>query len=184
MPSRSSGENSCKRYDDDACRYKDRDVSRPLTTAADAEQILDYFNGFHDGFIQHIALHSYDSFVQEGANVTDIVHRLTGRFDARIDIAHYNYQHGTQPAHRVVRCEFKNVKDFYLDLRDVASHEWPIKYVDIRPLRKQNEQGQMTSYFALVFAWSNRQTLCGTPYEDMFLGTSGLSGARHHISYT
>jgi hypothetical protein len=149
MPSPFSGANFYKRLFE-----KDRDVSRYLTTAADAKQILDYFNGFHDGFIRCIALHSYDSFVQEGPKVTDIVHRLTGRFAARIDIAHYNYQHGTQPSHRVVRCEFNNVKDFYLDLRNVTSHEWPIKYVDIRPLRKQNEQGQMTSYFILVFAWS------------------------------
>lgn len=94
-----------------------------------------------------------DSFVQEGPQVTDIVHRLTGRFDARIDIAHYNYQHGTQPYHRVVSCKFNNVRDFYLDLRDVAPHEWPINYVEMRPLTKQNEQRQMASYFTLVFAW-------------------------------
>jgi hypothetical protein len=125
-----------------------------LTTAADAEQILDYFNGFHDGFIQRIALRSHDSFIQQGPNVTDIVHRLSGHFDACIDIAHYNYQHGTQPFHRVVRCKFKNVEDFYLDLRDVTPHEWPIKYVDMCPLSKPNAQGQMISYFTLVFAWS------------------------------
>lgn len=129
-------------------------MSRHLTTAANVEQILDYFNGFHDGFIQQIVLCSHDSFVQEGPNVTDIAHRLTGHFDACIDIAHYNYQHGTQPFHRIVRCEFKNVEDFYFDLRGVSPYEWPIKYVDIRPLHKQNSQGKMTSHFTLVFTWS------------------------------
>lgn len=149
MPSRFSGATFYHRRFE-----KDRNVSRRLTTAADAEQILDYFNGFHDGFIRQIALSSSDYFVQEGPQVTDIAHRLTGRFNARIDIAHYNYQHGTQPAHRVVRCEFNNVKDFCLDLRDVASYEWPIKYVDMRPVLKPNEQGQRVSYFLLVLAWS------------------------------
>jgi hypothetical protein len=129
-------------------------VSLRLTTEIDAKQILDYFNGFHDGFIQYVALHSHDSFVQEGGSVTDIVHRLTGRFDARVDIAHYNYQHGTQPYHRIVRCTFQNIKDFCFDLRDTKSYEWPIKYVDIQPLTIQNEQGQAQSCFTLVFAWS------------------------------
>lgn len=125
-----------------------------LTTEIDARNILDYFNGFHDGFIQEVSLRSYDSFAKEGPEITDIAHHCTGRFDAVIDIAHYNYQSGTQPYHRVVRCQFKHVKDFYVDLRDVKSYEWPIKVVEIQPGQRHNEHGGMESCFSLVFSWS------------------------------
>ena len=125
-----------------------------LRSETDARDILDYFNGFHDGFIKEVSLRSYDSFAKEGPEITDIAHRCTGRFDAVIDTAHYNYQSGTQPYHRVVRCQFKNVKDFYVDLRDVKSYEWPIKVVDIRPGQRHTEHGGMESCFSLVFSWS------------------------------
>ncbi len=124
-----------------------------LKTDIDAKKILDYFNGFHDGFIKELSLRSHDSFEKEGPDVTDIAHHLTRRFDAVIDIAHYNYQSGTQPYTRVVKCRFKNVNDFYVDLRDRKSYEWPIKGVEIRPLQRQNEHSRMESCFSLVFSW-------------------------------
>jgi len=129
-------------------------VTLRLHTETDATNILDHFNGFHDGFIKELSLHSYDFFEREGPEVTDIAHRCTGRFDVVIDIAHYNYQRGTQPHDRVVRCLFRGVKDFYWDLREVKSYESPIKFVDIRPGHRHTEHGGMESCFSLVLSWS------------------------------
>ena len=129
-------------------------MSPTLTSDADANNILDHFNGFHDGFIKEVSLRSQDTFEQHGTEVTDIGHVLTGRFDAMIAIAHYNYGAGTQPYHRIVRCEFTNVKDFLLDLRNVKSEGWPIKVVEIQPGQRENEQGRTEPCFFPAFIWS------------------------------
>ncbi len=104
-----------------------------LKTPADAKRILHHFNGFHDGFIQEIALRSHDSFFREGPEITDIVHGLSGAFDVVVKFAHYNYAADTQPHDRVVRCTFEGVREFHLDLRDLQHHDWPILEVAIEP---------------------------------------------------
>ena len=37
-------------------------MDQKLKTIEDAESILDYFNGFHDGFIKQFTLKSQDEF--------------------------------------------------------------------------------------------------------------------------
>ncbi|MFQ5756991.1 MAG: hypothetical protein ACE5H7_13010 [Acidiferrobacterales bacterium] len=125
-----------------------------LKKESDAGDILDHFNGFHDGFIKALSLRSHDYFEQQGAAVTDIAHALTGHFDVVIDIAHYNYAQGTQPYDRIIRCHFKDVKAFCFDLRDVSSHEWPIKVVEIKLGQRKNDHDQVERCFTLVFSWS------------------------------
>ncbi len=126
---------------------------RRLQTESDALEILDQFNGFHDGFIQQLSLRSHDSFEKHGPGETDITHRLTGNFDAVIQIAHYNYS-GLQPLDRVVKCSFKRVRDFCLDVRELMSYEWNIQYVEIQPSQRKNEQDEVEECFSLVFSWS------------------------------
>ncbi len=125
-----------------------------VRTPEDSQRILDYFNGFHDGFIHKLILRSHDAFHQEGQEVRDIAHQLTGRFDVRIDIAHYNYGRGEQPHDRIVRCFFKNVSDFYLDLRTRKSYEWPIKNVEMNAGTRVGETGSPESCFTLNIVWS------------------------------
>ena len=50
-----------------------------------AERALDYFNGFHDGFMKRILFEPQDR-VDE-----DLSQTCTGVFDVKIDFAHYNY---------------------------------------------------------------------------------------------
>ena len=126
---------------------------RRLQTESDAREILDQFNGFHDGFIKQLSLRSHDSFEKHGPDETDITHRLTGNFDAVIQIAHYNYS-GLQPLDRVVKCYFKRVRDFCLDLREFMSYEWNIRYVEIQPSQRKNENDEVEECFSLVFSWS------------------------------
>jgi hypothetical protein len=125
-----------------------------LKTTEDSAKILDRFNGFHDGFIHKLILRSGDAFQPEGPRGTDIVHQLTGRFDARIDIAHYNYGRGSQPHDRIVRCFFKNVQDFCLDLRSKKSFEWAIKNVEMPVSSRVLESGERETCFSLNIVWS------------------------------
>lgn len=125
-----------------------------LKTEEDCRRIVDHFNGFHDGFIHKLILRSGDTFQQEGTEVTDIVHKLSGHFDVRLDIAHYNYGQGTQPHNRIVRCFFKHVQDFCLDLRARKSYEWPIKNVEMIAETRTSEAGEAESCFLLSIVWS------------------------------
>jgi hypothetical protein len=126
---------------------------RHLRTENDAREILDQFNGFHDGFIKQLSLRSHDSFEKHGPGETEITHRCTGTFDAVIQIAHYNYS-GLQPLDRVIQCSFKGVREFCLDLRELMSYEWNIKSVDIQPAQRKSENHGAEGCFSLVLAWS------------------------------
>ena len=73
---------------------------------------LEYFNGFHDGFMQRIVFESQDQIGK------DLSQSCTGMFDVEIDFAHYNYQQGSEPFHphnQIVRAEFRNVQDILTD---------------------------------------------------------------------
>lgn len=125
-----------------------------LRTPADAERILDHFNGFHDGFLRELRLCSRDAFAQHGPEAWQVEHRLSGRFDAVVDFARYNYGDGPRPLDRIVRGRFRDVSDFLLDLRGVAAHEWPIRSVGIETDARSREGGASEACFALELHWS------------------------------
>ncbi len=80
-----------------------------------AARALDYFNGFHDGFMKRIVFESQDRINE------DLSQSCTGVFDAEIDFAHYNYPDGAEPFHshnHIVRAEFRNVQDIFADFRE------------------------------------------------------------------
>ncbi len=118
-----------------------------MHTAEDGADLVERFNGFHDGFVSSVVLRSHDRFEALGTDVTDIVHRLTGEFDVVLEFAHYNYDDGSQPPNRVVRAMFRDVRDFHLDLREVHATEWPIQGVEL-PVRPGPEVR-----FALTITW-------------------------------
>jgi hypothetical protein len=66
-------------------------VELQITSPISAEEVLNCFNGFHDGFIRELLLVSHDWFEDRG------VQRLTGDFDLTILFAHYNYGQGEPP---------------------------------------------------------------------------------------
>jgi hypothetical protein len=102
-----------------------------VSSVREAQQILERFNHFHDGFIQRLELLSHDRFEQQGRSFTDRAHVCTGMFDVALDIAHYNYGPGDQPANRLIQCRFEDVQSFLLDLRAHQLHDWPITRIDI-----------------------------------------------------
>jgi hypothetical protein len=69
---------------------------RVVASPGEAEAVLDYFNGFHDGFIKRLTLVSHDYFEARGTQV------CSGRLDLELLIAHYNYRDGEPPADQVV----------------------------------------------------------------------------------
>ena len=61
-----------------------------VSSAAEAAKALDYFNGFHDGFMKRINIISSDEIDEDRGQ------SCTGLFEVGIDFAHYNYQDGTR----------------------------------------------------------------------------------------
>lgn len=84
-----------------------------VNSAADGNSVLDYFNGFHDGFIRRIEIVSHDRFEEIGAQTAD------GIYDVTIDFSHYNYRCGEDPFHpidQIVEAGFSDVEDILVDL--------------------------------------------------------------------
>jgi hypothetical protein len=84
-----------------------------VTSEAEATATLDYFNGFHDGFMKRIVIVSRDEMTDDPGQT------CSGVFDVEIDFAHYNYQaHGRplQPHTQIVRGTFEGVQDVALEL--------------------------------------------------------------------
>jgi hypothetical protein len=89
-------------------------ASFELAAVEDAAQILDYFNGFHDGFIQRMVIESQDRINQ------DLSQTCSGVFDVEMEIAHYNYPAAAgafHPYDQIVRARFRGVQDIVCDFR-------------------------------------------------------------------
>jgi hypothetical protein len=108
---------------------------RSLKTIAEAEPILDYFNGFHDGFIKQLVLISHDRFEARGVQTSD--ERLT----LEITFAHYNYQQDTKPTHQLIQARFFEVMNLSLDFSGL-SHKWSVYDVTFFETQRALEDGQ------------------------------------------
>jgi hypothetical protein len=95
---------------------------RPLRTPEEAATILEYFNGFHDGFIKQLSLNSYDYFERRG------VQACSERLDLELVIAHYNYREGEPQADQLVQARFTHVRNLQVDMPGKAA-EWTIMNV-------------------------------------------------------
>ena len=84
-----------------------------VSSEDDGNSALDYFNGFHDGFIHRIEIVSRDRFEKIGSQTAD------GVYDVTIDFPHYNYRNGEEPFHpvdQIVEARFSDVQDIHVDL--------------------------------------------------------------------
>jgi hypothetical protein len=99
-------------------------------SVVEAETALDYFNGFHDGFILELTLRSHDRFQARG------VHEVSGRLDLRILFAHYNYRDGEPPADQLVDAHFLEVRDVAADF-PLWHGEWAIIDLRIEPAMRR-----------------------------------------------
>ena len=143
-----------------------------VTTPADAGSALDYFNGFHDGFVRELALRSHDRFEARG------VHELSGWLDLEIVFAHYNYRSGEPPADQLVRARFTRVSALVADF-PLAQGEWSIDRLEIeagdggglmaRLVQHRLVDGAWTTAEGLRFAFQTAEV------EEVFASGSGES---------
>ena len=91
----------------------DAPVHFEIATLEEATAAVEFFNGFHDGFMKRIEISSRDEITEDlGQTCSDV-------FDVEIHFAHYNYRaHGVplQPHTRIIRAIFEGVQDIALDL--------------------------------------------------------------------
>ena len=97
-------------------------MNRIIATPEDAEAVLDYFNGFHDGFIKRLTLISHDYFEARGVQV------CSGRLDLELALAHYNYRNGEPPANQVIQARFRHVRHLNMNMPGNAA-EWSLANV-------------------------------------------------------
>ena len=100
----------------------------------EAETVLDYFNGFHDGFIKQLTIIAHDRFEARGMQASN--ERLT----LEITFAHYNYQHDTKPVNQLIKATFFEVMNLSLDFSSL-SHEWSVNYVTFFETQRALESG-------------------------------------------
>lgn len=90
-------------------------MRRDVSTVEEARAVLDYFNGFHDGFMKRLTIDSRDEMHEDQSQ------SCTGVFDVEIEFAHYNYADGSRPLHPAsqrVLATFHNVQDLFCDFRE------------------------------------------------------------------
>jgi hypothetical protein len=140
---------------------------RTLKTPEEAAAILEYFNGFHDGFIKQLTLSSYDYFERRG------VQACSGRLDLEVVIAHYNYRDGEPTADQLVHASFTHVRNLQVDMPGKVA-EWTIMNVHfergVRPsdlaeepcfyarlLQNRLDDGRWVHYQALGFSFQEAE---------------------------
>ena len=86
-----------------------------ISSVAEAAKVLDYFNGFHDGFMKRINIISSDEIDKDHGQ------SCSGLFEVEIDFAHYDYPSGDAPFHphnQIVHARFSKVQDIFSDFRE------------------------------------------------------------------
>ncbi len=86
-------------------------ASFDVASVEDATRVVEYFNGFHDGFMKRIVIESRDRMDEDHGQ------SCSGVFDVEIDFAHYNYWDGSEPFHpynQIVHARFSEVQDLCL----------------------------------------------------------------------
>jgi hypothetical protein len=116
-------------------------TKRILRTPEDAAAILEYFNGFHDGFIKRLTLNSYDYFERRG------VQACSGRLDLELVIAHYNYRDGEPPADQLVHARFAHVRQLRADMPGKAA-EWTIMNVHFELGVRRSDLAEEPCFYA------------------------------------
>jgi hypothetical protein len=85
----------------------------------EATAAVEYFNGFHDGFIRRLSLTSHDTFEDRDTHV------ITGLLDLEILFAHSNYREGFPPFDQLVEARFAGVRDLRMNFTGLPA-DWPI----------------------------------------------------------
>lgn len=104
------------------------------TTLNEALALLDYFNGFHDGFIKRLSVLSRDGFETRGEQ------RCAGELGLEIVFAHYNYEDGKRPHNQLVEACFEGAKRLAVEFSG-NSYEWAVDTLTVTEAERRREGG-------------------------------------------
>lgn len=107
-----------------------------ITNLSEAEAALDYFNGFHDGFIKQLALISHDQFEARGVQAGG------GGLTLEITFAHYNYQQDSKPVDQLIKANFFKVMNVAIDFSGLSC-EWSVNHLKFFETHRVLEDGQI-----------------------------------------
>lgn len=122
-------------------------MTRTVTNLEEANAVLEYFNGFHDGFIKTLSVISHDVFEERGVQAS------SARLDLEITFAHYNYQQGERPADQLITARFFEVMDLSIAFSGQL-HEWSVYEVFISETSRALEDGREEACLAAVLLQS------------------------------
>lgn len=109
-----------------------------IKNLSEAEAALDYFNGFHDGFIKQLTLISHDQFEVRGVQASG------GGLTLEITFAHYNYQQDSKPVDQLIRASFFKVMNVAIDFSGL-SYEWSVNHLTFFETQRALEDGHNES---------------------------------------
>jgi len=109
-----------------------------ITNLSEAEVALEYFNGFHDGFIKQLALISHNQFEARGVQASG--ERLT----LAITFAHYNYQQDSKPVDQRIRARFFKVINVAIDFSGLST-DWSVNHLTFFDTQRTLEDGHNES---------------------------------------
>ena len=98
-----------------------------VASVEDAKKALDYFNGFHDGFMKRIIITSQNDMDMDEDRSENYAARTGVIFDVQIDFAHYNYGYDPsksyersplRPCNQIVHVEFHDVQGLFCDFSE------------------------------------------------------------------
>ena len=93
-------------------------ASSRVSSVEEAARALEYYNGFHDGFMKRIVIDSRDEIH------ADLGQSCTGVFDVEIDFAHYNYRKGAEPFLRTTRSFVPGSETSRISSATLAKDSW------------------------------------------------------------
>jgi hypothetical protein len=115
-------------------------TTRVLKTPEEAAAILEYFNGFHDGFIKQLTLNSYGYFERWGCRPARGV--WTSSWRSRTTTTATGNLRRTRSSTR-----FTHVRDLQADMPGRAA-EWTIMYVHIEPGVRPSDLAEEPCFYA------------------------------------
>jgi len=118
-----------------------------INNLGEAEAALDYFNGFHDGFIKQLTLISHDQFEARGVQAGG------GGLRLKITFAHYNYQQDSKPVDQLIKTSFFKVMNVAIDFSGL-SYEWSVNHLNFFETQRALEDGQEVACLGLSLVQS------------------------------
>jgi hypothetical protein len=105
-----------------------------MSSAAEAEAAIAYFNAFHDGFVADLRLTSHNSFPGRG------VQKVGRSLDLELGFAHYNYERDTRPADQRIRASFRGVMYVAAEVTDLGT-ESSVTYAEVTQATRSRDDG-------------------------------------------